>query len=140
MKRIIYYTAFITTLILISVNVVAQNPIPSYDVPVIVDPTTFEEQTNSNSATYSHITFLIASNPDKGARSEKELCIRIKDENNSTTAFSEFYIIAIDTTITYGPYYCYEGTVFTKLVSSDYLWRVMVADATSESFMDVWFD
>jgi len=136
---------FLLLLILLAVTsltnkLAAQNPIPSYDVPVVADPTTFEESTSASSTYNSSRANSDLLIQNKLGRGEKLLKLKTKDQATNTTAFADFYIYAIDATFQYGPFNCLEGTTFSQTLSADYIWGVRVIDASSNCEIDVWFE
>lgn len=140
MKNFAIKLTIIFAVILLSKSLFSQNPIPSYDVPVVMDPTSFEEVPLPNRTS---IIKAIRTNPFSQKpiiRTEKLLKIKTKDNVANNTAWSKFIIYSIDSNIEYGPYTNTEGTIFEKLLSSQYEWGVRVNDASSECEMDVWFD
>ncbi len=140
MKKPAFYLGILFAVILLSKSAFSQNPIPSYDVPVVADPTSFEEAPPPNR---TPILKAMGTNPFSQKpinRTEKLLKIKTKDKVTNNTAWSEFIIYSIDSNIEYGPYTNMEGTIFEKTLSSQYEWGVRVNDASSECEMDVWFD
>lgn len=140
MKTSIISSIIISLVILLSSELKAQNPIPSFNVPVVIDPTIFEELTVVNSSIYQFAMKSKIAMHNKSVRGEKVMKIRTKDNASNNNAFTDFYIYAVDTTLQYGPYNCTEGSVFSKTLSSNYMWGVRVINASNDCYMDVWFE
>ena len=135
MKKLILALFIIAAITALNNKTFAQYAIPSYDVPVIADPTTFEETaTQSTTSGFN----LISANP--ASRGERKVNVRVIDNDMQTTASSTIEIYSLDESITYGPYTVYEETTFELLLTEEYEWGVRVLAASEGCEMSVWFD
>lgn len=118
-------------------KMLSQNPIPSFNVPIIIDPTLFEEVVPSfgAKANFLHNQWLSPSN-----RAEKKLCLNVKDRNTSYTSWVVAEVYSLDGSIIYGLFTVNEGTVFEIFLSASLTWGVRVIDASANAELDVWFD
>lgn len=140
MKKLVLALFVIAAVTVLTNKLVAQNPIPSFNVPVIVNPTTFEEISNSSSnlaTPFSIGETLFSQTAGKG---EVKLNIEATDKNNETTASAIVEIYSLDTELVYGPYTVVEGTIFTMFLSDKYEWGVRTLFATSGCELSTWFD
>jgi len=140
MKKLILSLLVIASVTVLTNKAYAQYAIPSFDVPVIADPTTFVEVTSSS---YNATTNFTKSNPllqKPTSREERKLNVTIRDNDVQTTAWVGIEIYSLDESITYGPYTVYEGALFEKLLSNEYEWGVRVLTASEDCEMSVWFD
>jgi len=140
MNKLTLYTAILFIITLASKSAFSQNPIPSFNVPVVADPTSFEE---TPPPLRTFITKALVTNPFSQKpinRDEKTIKIKTKDHLENNAAWSEFIIYSLDSSIEYGPYTNMEGTIFEKTLSTQYEWGVRVQDASIECEMDVWFN
>jgi hypothetical protein len=122
-------------------KVTAQYSIPSFDVPVIADPTTFEEMPLENVVGFGNVVHGIE--PviiETGTREERIMRVDATDKDVATTAWSNIVIYSLDNTINYGPYTVYEGNNFEINLSTDYEWGLRVVDASQGCEMSVWYD
>ncbi|MFK5854496.1 MAG: hypothetical protein QM503_00095 [Bacteroidota bacterium] len=138
MKKLILSLFVLVALTVLTNNAMAQYGIPSYDVPVIADPTTFEETTS-----YNFTKTLSKPNPfiqKPTSRGEKMLTIIVRNQDVQTTAWVSIEIYTINESITYGPYTVYEGTPLEQSLSTEYEWGVRVLTASTGCEMSVWFN
>lgn len=140
MKRFIIPLILIFISVLFSNKLAAQNPIPSFNVPVVVDPTTFEEVTDTTSAANLSIGYIISSWKSKQGQGEQKLNIKAKDKNNTNTAWVRVIVYSLDNSIVYDPYDVYEGSLYELILSTEYEWGVSAINSSNECEMDVWFD
>ncbi len=118
----------------------AQNPIPSFNVPVITEPTTFEESTGDNPMSYN---YFVRSNPFSSkpmSRGERLIFVDIIDADENNTATSTFTIYSLNDYYDYGPYNVSEGTPFSMPLTDAVDWGVRVSQASQSSEMSVWFE
>ena len=118
----------------------AQYSIPSFDVPVIADPTTFEESPISNAIGFGNITmgFVPVKNPVN--REERIIVVKAIDKDVATNAWADIIIYSLDYSISYGPYTVNEGNLFEMGLSEEYEWGVEVVDASQGCEMSVWYE
>ncbi len=123
--------------VLLTENLFAQNPIPSYDVPIINDPTVFEEVSpdlNTSSIYFGHMVYYLST------MEEKKLKLEVSDRDSSTTSWLSIEVYSLDGTVEYGPFTVNEGVTFEISLSTALTWGVRVIDASVGSEVDVWFD
>jgi len=130
MKKLVYFVLVIIASTTLTCKLSAQNPIPSFNVPVIADPTTFEENPVAN--------FLFGANVL--SREERQIYIITSNRTPETTAWVVIEIYSLDGTITYSSFYVAEGDLFEQVVDGERNWGIRVLDASSESTMDVWIE
>ncbi len=140
MKKLILSLIVIAAVTVLTNKAYAQYAIPSYDVPVVADPTTFEETSKSSSYSISPFTKLSPFSIQPVNRGKRKLNVTTKDNDIGTTAWATIEIYSLDGNITYGPYTVYEGTPFSILLSEDYEWGVRTLDSSTDCEMSVWFD
>ena len=140
MKKIILSLFVIAAVTVLTNKATAQYAIPSYDVPVVADPTTFEETSRSSSYSISPFTKINVLSIQPVGKGERKLIVTVKDSNINTTAWVIINIYSLDGSITYGPYTVTEGIDFEKYLSTDYEWGVSTIDASVGSEMDVFFE
>jgi len=139
MNKIAFYTAILFTITLVSKSAFSQNPIPSYNVPVVEDPTSFEETPPPSRRS---VFKTLGTNPFSQKpvnRAKKTIYIKTKNTDNDNTAAIDVNISAIDGTITYGPYTILELETFSMELDEQKLWCVSVLQS-EDSYMDVWFE
>jgi len=140
MKKLILSLLVIASISVLTNKVYAQYAIPSYNVPIVADPTTFEEMSPSSN-NFTTPTVKNSSLSKKPiSRGERMITIKTKGYDDATTACASIEIYSLDVSTTYGPYAVYEGTPFQKLLNDDYEWGVRILFATSGCEMSVWFD
>jgi len=140
MKKLILSLLVIASVTVLTNKAYAQYAIPSFDVPVIADPTTFEEVTSSS---YNATTNFTKSNTFKEkptGRERRKLNVTTIDNDIQTTAWASIEIYSLDGNITYGPYTVYEGAPFEKSLSEAYEWGVRVLSASESCEMSVWYN
>ena len=118
----------------------AQYSIPSFNVPVIADPTTFEEVPETSGSYGS--TYLLYFNPFSHKpinREEKKLKVTTLDPNTNTTSCIMFEVYSLDGTDIYGPFTVYEGEVF-EICIDEREWGIKVLEASEGSEMSVWIE
>ncbi len=119
----------------------AQYSIPSFDVPVIADPTTFEETPANNVIGFSNVTQGFVRVIQKSRTREiRKMNVEAKDKDVATTAWANIMIYSLDNLINYGPYTVTEGTIFEMDLSAEYEWGVEVVDASQGCELSVWYD
>ena len=140
MKKLILSFLVIASISVLTNKVYAQYAIPSYDVLVVADPTTFEEMSrSSNNFTASTVKNNSLSKKPI-SREEVKLNVIIKSKDDKTIASASIEIYSLDESITYGPYAVYESIPFQKFLNDNYEWGVRILFATSGCEMSVWFD
>lgn len=137
MKKLIISSLFILVAVFIANKLSAQNPIPSFNVPIIADPTIFEEVVPSSSFNFNNLNLSLA---QPGSREERKLNVDVSDLNLLTTSWAVIEVFSLDEGVSYGPFTVYEGTTFNITLSDTFLWGVRVLDASDGSKMDVWFE
>ncbi|MCF8347644.1 MAG: hypothetical protein K9G61_02415 [Bacteroidales bacterium] len=137
MKKLFISSLIIFVAVFIANKLSAQNPIPSFNVPIIVDPTIFEEVVPSSSFNFNSLNLSL---PQLGSREERKLHVTTVDDVYLSTAWVTIEVYSLDGAITYGSFTVYEGTLFEISLSSDSLWGVSVIGASPGSRMSVWFD
>jgi hypothetical protein len=140
MKKLILSLLVIASISVLTNKVYAQYAIPSFDVPVVADPTTFEEMSRSS----NNFTTPTAKNNSLSkkpiSRGERKLNVELKSNDDKTMSSASIEIYSLDVSTTYGPYSVYEGTPFQKFLNEEYEWGVRILFATSGCEMSVWFD
>lgn len=139
MKNLPVLLLSFVALLLLSGNIHAQYSIPSFDAPIIADPTTFEEVTMQNSTSYS----FVKENPfvtKPNGRDEKNIFVSSKDNNQNTNAFFTFEIYSLDHTINYGPFTTYEGNIFTMSLNANIQWGIRSVACSEGCIVDIWFE
>ncbi len=140
MKQLLLSLFVISLVTILSSKAVAQYSIPSYNVLVVADPTTFEETPSSSS---SYILPGNTFNPFSQkplTRGEKEVYIKSNDRDFATTAIVTISIYSLDGSYTYGPYTVTEGTTFVKTLDDSYEWGIRTLSCTEGCELDVWFE
>jgi|GEM_PF-1249766 len=144
MKKVILSIILIASVAIFANTAVAQYAIPSFNVPVIADPTTFEEVTSASPSTNPELTKTLQSNPfsqkPSASDGERDLYIKVKDRDIATTASAIVEIYSLCGSITYGPYTVTEGNTLIKTLSTNYQWGVSTLSSTEGCEMDVWFE
>jgi len=134
MKKFILVLLTVVVATALTSKVSAQYSIPSYDVPVIADPTTFEE------ASVSNMTMSIEPFKNPKTREKRKVLVEAIDKDVSKGAWVSIRIYSLDNTIIYGPYLVNEGIVFEMELDADYKWGVKAIDASDNCKMSVWFE
>ncbi|OFY48974.1 MAG: hypothetical protein A2W85_15020 [Bacteroidetes bacterium GWF2_41_31] len=137
MKKLLLNVLLVVAGTIFSHNLFAQYPIPSFNVPVIIDPTIFEEINPSSGTTFNNLGFSFG---QPGSREEKKLKIEIKDQSILTSAWASIEVYSLSGNLIYGPFSIYEGVPFELAVSTAELWGIRVLNASEECQMDVWFE
>jgi hypothetical protein len=140
MKNLFNLALVAIVLVTITCKVTAQNPIPSFNVPVIADPTTFEEVPVAkliSTTTLKHNKEL-GKTPKNAER--RNIVIQTIDENAATTSWVIVQIYSLDGTFLYGPFYISEGDTFEHEIDDELMWGVNVLDASFGARMDVWIE
>ena len=142
MKKLSMAIIALITLTVISNKALAQYPIPSFNVPIVADPTTFTEVTSSSAYSQSPINISRSLFVSKSlTRGEKKVNITARDGDIQTTASATVNIYANENrSITYGPYTVIEGSPFSKTLSDQYTWSVQVVGCSEGCELDVWYD
>lgn len=140
MKKVLLSLLVIAAVTVFTSSTFAQYAIPSYDVPVIADPTTFEEAVPTTSFYVSPFTKANQTNQVSVPDGRRKLNVTTIDSNINTTAWATIEIYSLDGNITYGPYTVYEGLPFSQFLSDEYEWGVNTIDASEGCEMSVWFD
>lgn len=137
MKKLFISSLIIFVAVFIANKLSAQNPIPSFNVPIIVDPTIFEEVVPSSSFNFNSLNLSL---PQPGSREERKLNVYVSDKNTLTTSWAIIEIYSLDESVFYAPFTVYEGAAFNITLSDTLLWGVRVLNASEGSKMDVWFE
>ncbi len=141
MKKFILVLLTVVVATALTTKLSAQYSIPSYDVPVIADPTTFEETPVSNAIGFGNVVRGVEEEiQDLGSRDERIILTKTIDDYESTTAWAVIIIYSLDNTINYGPYTVYEDIAFNMNLSTDYEWGVKVVDASQGCQLSVWYE
>ncbi len=134
MKKTIMTLLVVIAAITLTNNLSAQYSIPSYNVPVVADPTTFEEIQRTT------VSYNNPVSQQLGNRGRRKLIIKVKDNNSSSTATETINIYSLDGSFLFGPYTVSEGSNFEIDLDDDLDWGLCVLQATPDSEMDVWFE
>jgi len=137
MKKTLTILFVLLGAVLFTENLLAQNPIPSYDVPIINDPTVFEEVSPELNISFNYFGNVIYS---PSTREEKKLKLEVSDRDSSTTSWVTIEVYSLDGAVEYGPFTVNEGVTFQLSLSTALTWGVRVIDASVGSEVDVWFD
>jgi len=140
MKKSIMTMLVVIVAITLTSKLSAQYSIPSFNVPVIGDPTTFEEVLETSASFGS--TNLLYFNPFGQKpinREEKKLKATTSDPNTNTTSCIMFEVYSLDGTDIYGPFTVYEGEIF-EICIDEREWGIRVLTASEESEMSVWIE
>jgi hypothetical protein len=137
MKKILTILFVLLGTVLFTENLLAQNPIPSYDVPIINDPTVFEEVVLPLCTSFNctNLSLLAPNN-----REEKKLGLMVTDRDNSINSWVVIEVYSLDGGVAYGPFTVIEGVLFEMALSTSLTWGVRVTDSSEGSIVDVWFD
>ena len=137
MKKLFLNALLVIAGMMLSHNLFAQYPIPSFNVPVVVDPTIFEEINPSSGTNFNNLGYSLIQ-PD--SREEKKFRILAKDNNILNQAWVIIDIYSLDGSFQYGPYTVTENNIFEMTVDNNILWGIRVKDASQDCVMDVWFE
>jgi len=118
-------------------KLLSQNPIPSFNVPIIIDPTVFEEVPQSFNTLYNLLSPFPLSTKNSG---EKKLVLIVTDRDLSVSSWVEIEVYSLDGAVVYGPFTVNEGVLFEMILSTSLTWGVRIIDASEGSMVDVWFD
>ncbi len=140
MKKVIMTLLVVVAATTLTTKLSAQYSIPSFNVPVIADPTTFEEAQSSNTSYNINLLLFNPFSQKPVNREERDIIIKVKDNDSGTTAYATVEIYSLDYTYLYGPYTVYEGTNFEMPLSSEYQWGLRTIAASTGCEMDVWFE
>ncbi len=135
MKKVIIFTTAIVAFVCLTTNLSAQYLIPAYNAEIISDPTTFVESASDNMCRSEYCNYLW----NFKSAEKKKLFVLLKN-NSTTVASATFNIYSPEHDILYGPYTVTEGTLFTKELNADYIWRVDIIDCTINSTMNIWIE
>jgi len=139
MKKIIITSIILFAAVIFFNKLSAQNPIPAFNVPVIADPTVFEETSGTSSACFSLSDGLPQVLKSPFNADERTLCVELERKLNKDYIWSTFMVYSLDGLTTYGPFTIFEGEVHRTTVDLR-LWGVRVVNASSDAKLSVWFD
>jgi hypothetical protein len=134
MKKFIIALLTVVVATALTTKLSAQYSIPSFNVPVIADPTTFEETPASN------MTIGIEYFKKPNTREERKMTVKITDPGRTAIACASIIVYSLDNTIEYGPYMVYAGNPFEIMLSTDYTWGVRIIEATEDCELSVWYE
>jgi hypothetical protein len=140
MRRILLSFLIVVAVTTLTTKLSAQNPIPSFNIPVVADPTTFEESpvTSPSSNNYFEQNNPFSQRPM--SRGERWIYVETIDTDDNTTASVSFNIYSLNETHNYGPYSVNEGSPFTMQLSETEEWGLKVNQSTLNAEMSVWFE
>jgi hypothetical protein len=140
MKQTLQFLFLLIFIIIFTNEIHAQYPIPSYNVPIVADPTLFEEEIAQPLNINSNHWILLPIICGPVGIGEKAVVVKIRDDITTSTAQADINIYSLDGSIIYGPFTVIEGTNLVVPLDAGYLWGVRVLTTTPISEMDVWFD
>ncbi len=137
MKKLLLSVLLVVAGMIFSHNLFAQYPIPSFNVPVVVDPTIFEESIPLSSRSFNIVSSSLKqpTNID-----EKKMIIVVKDDAIATASWVTLEVYSINGDSVFGPFQVNEGNTFMIALSITELWGVRVLNSSEECKMDIWFE
>jgi len=139
MKKVLVTSFILLFAVLFSSQISAQNPIPSYNVPVIADPTIFEEIPDLKSLSFEKSDFLTLACKQPSNSEEKLILIKVEKKDSRELQWATVNIYSLDGLTTYGPFTVIEGTIF-EISVDDRRWGVRVINASSNASLSVWIE
>jgi len=136
MKKLIISSLIILGVVFLANKLSAQNPIPSFHVPIIVDPTIFEEVIPSFNTQFSYLASTL-----KQPRSidERRLKVMVQSPPSRQLAWAVVIVYSLDQQSTYGPFTVLEGEVHESIID-ERQWGVRVMDSSSDCLLSVWIE
>ena len=138
MKKVTIYLTAVIALVCLTTKLSAQYSIPSYNVTIVSNPTTFVEisQINdNNNSNISESVLYFADNIEKTT-----LIVKVKESNSSTHEWTIFEIYTLNTLTFFGTYSVCEGDIFSIELDASYDWGIRTISSSSDCIIDVYFE
>ncbi len=140
MKKIIMTLLVVVAVTSLTTRLSAQYTIPSFNVPVVADPTSFEETgaTNFSYGANSLVKFNhLKQKPSN--REERKMKVQFERPPSKTTICATVLIYSVDGQTTLGPYPVVEGVVL-EVTIDERDWGVKVVNAINDCELSVWIE
>ncbi|MBU2555172.1 MAG: hypothetical protein KKF98_12005 [Bacteroidetes bacterium] len=138
MKKIIITSIILFSAILFN-KLSAQNPIPSFNVPVIADPTVFEELIMSSAPCLTLTKNFTEAVKRPFNVDERTVYVKADKKSSKDIEWATYIVYSLDGITTIGPITILEGEVKKTTVDMR-LWGVRVINASSDVKLSVWFE
>ncbi|MBU2554390.1 MAG: hypothetical protein KKF98_08015 [Bacteroidetes bacterium] len=136
MKKIIITSIILFTAVIFFNKLSAQNPIPAFNVPVIVDPTVFEEAVLPTGVYLNQIDNL-SRQPEN--IEERKLKVNVQPDDDKEIIWVIFSVYSLDQQTIYGPFTVYEGEIHETTID-ERQWGVKVLNSSPGCRLSVWID
>ena len=138
MKELATILLLITASLCITSNASAQNPIPSYNVPILVEPTTFEEGASSTNFVVqsNHRTNIIITNCSE---EERKMVVKVIKPSQAEGASAVVYIYSLDEQDILGPFTVTHEAQLEQAID-EREWGVEVVSATEGCEISTWIE
>ncbi len=138
MKNLLFIlVAFIT--FVISNETIAQFTIPSYNVEIVAEPTTFEESGNQVSV-FSQINhrkplLIQTQNSDE----ERKIHVKVSSSDPEQSAYATVLIYSLDEEYVLGPFYVTDESILEQSIDNRD-WGVEVVSASENCKISTWIE
>ncbi len=140
MKKIIMTLLVVVAVTSLTTRLSAQYTIPSFNVPVVADPTSFEETgaTNFSYGANSIVRFNhLKQKPSN--RERRKMKVAVSKTLSKTQVLATVMVYSLDEQTTLGPYPVVEGIVL-EVVIDERDWGVKVVSAIDDCELSVWIE
>ena len=139
MKKLFVASFILLSTLIFSNRLSAQNPIPSFSVPVIADPTIFEEMGETKYVNMKQFGLSTSIQKQPFNTGDKKILVKVDRRDLRELQWATVIIYSLDGLTTFGPYTVLEGTVCETVVD-ERSWGVRVINASSNAFLSVWIE
>ena len=118
----------------------AQYAIPSFNAPVVADPTSFEETTATSISFHANtLTLFNYLNHKSKNREERKMKIAANRPNSKAQLLASVIVYSLDEQTTLGPYNVEEGVIL-EVEIDERDWGVKVVSAINNCELSVWIE
>ena len=139
MKNLLIILISITALFLSNNESLAQYAIPSYNVKIVTEPTTFEESVNSLSIiipnTHRKPVFVQMQNSDE----ERKINVQVSSSTPGQSANATVQIYSLDEQDILGPFYVTDESILEQPIDNRE-WGIVIINSSENCKLSTWID
>ncbi len=139
MKKLFVASFILLSTLIFSNRLLAQNPIPSFSVPVIADPTIFEEMDDVKTLNEDLSGFLTPTLHERSAMGKRKMLVKVERSESRESEWATITIYSLDGLTTLESYTVMEGVIYEASID-ERLWGVKVINASSNAILSVWIE
>jgi len=139
MKKLFAASCILLCTLMFASRLLAQNPIPSFGVPVIADPTIFEEMDDAKTLNGNLSSFLTPTLHERSAMGKRKMLVKVERSDSRELEWATITIYSLDGLTTHDPYTVMEGVIYEASID-ERLWGVRVINASSNAKLSVWIE